>query len=62
LIQVYGATWKELIHEEFGDGIVSAIGFEMGLEHQPDPRSGEARDERKISALQEILIACSDTD
>jgi cyanate lyase len=29
VVQVYGTTWKEMIHEEFGDGIMSAIDFEM---------------------------------
>ena len=37
LIQVYGATFKELIHEEFGDGIMSAIDFKMELEREKDP-------------------------
>jgi cyanate lyase len=32
LIMVYGPTWKELIHEEFGDGIMSAIDFDMTME------------------------------
>src|SRR3546814_18854059 len=31
LVQVYGTTWKELIHEEFGDGIMSAIDFNMTM-------------------------------
>lgn len=38
LISVYGSTFKELIHEEFGDGIMSAIDFEMNLQRQPDPK------------------------
>jgi cyanate lyase len=38
LISVYGATFKELIHEEFGDGIMSAIDFNMSLARQPDPK------------------------
>lgn len=37
LINVYGTTFKELIHEEFGDGIMSAIDFHMDLQRQPDP-------------------------
>jgi cyanate lyase len=37
LIAVYGTTFKELIHEEFGDGIMSAIDFRMALEREPDP-------------------------
>jgi cyanate lyase len=36
LVLVYGTTWKELIQEEFGDGIMSAIDFDMSLERQPD--------------------------
>jgi cyanate lyase len=36
LVMVYGTTWKELIEEEFGDGIMSAIDFDMALERQPD--------------------------
>src|SRR5919201_2862311 len=37
LVQVYGTTWKELIQEEFGDGIMSAIDFDMAIERQGDP-------------------------
>ena len=35
LINVYGTTFKELIHEEFGDGIMSAIDFHMDLKREP---------------------------
>jgi cyanate lyase len=38
LVQVYGTTWKELIQEEFGDGIMSAIDFSMDMKRQPDPK------------------------
>jgi cyanate lyase len=38
ITQVYGTTIKELIHEEFGDGIMSAIDFEMTIERRPDPK------------------------
>jgi cyanate lyase len=34
LINVYGTTFKELIHEEFGDGIMSAIDFSMDLNRE----------------------------
>jgi cyanate lyase len=37
LISVYGTTFKELIHEEFGDGIMSAIDFKMDMKRQNDP-------------------------
>jgi cyanate lyase len=43
LIQVYGTTIKELIHEEFGDGIMSAIDFEMSLERLPDPKGDRVK-------------------
>jgi len=37
LINVYGSTFKELIHEEFGDGIMSAIDFKMDLKREAHP-------------------------
>ena len=37
LVNVYGTTFKALIHEEFGDGIMSAIDFNMDLKRQDDP-------------------------
>ncbi len=43
LISVYGTTWKELIHEEFGDGIMSAIDFDMILERQPDQKGDRVK-------------------
>ena len=43
LVQVYGTTWKELIEEEFGDGIMSAIDFDMTIERQPDPKGDRVR-------------------
>ena len=38
LVNVYGTTFKELIHEEFGDGIMSAIDFRMDLAREADPK------------------------
>ena len=38
LVNVYGTTFKELIHEEFGDGIMSAIDFSMDIVRQSDPK------------------------
>ena len=38
IVNVYGSTIKELIHEEFGDGIMSAIDFSMDIVRQPDPK------------------------
>lgn len=41
--QVYGTTIKELIHEKFGDGIMSAIDFEMAIEKVPDPKGDRVK-------------------
>jgi cyanate lyase len=43
LVAVYGTTLKELIHEEFGDGIMSAIDFKMDLSREPDPNGDRVR-------------------
>lgn len=37
LVNVYGTSIKELIHEEFGDGIMSAIDFSMDISREPNP-------------------------
>ncbi len=37
IVNVYGSTIKELIHEEFGDGIMSAIDFSLDIQRQRDP-------------------------
>jgi cyanate lyase len=38
IVNVYGTTIKELIHEEFGDGIMSAIDFSMDIRRETDPK------------------------
>jgi cyanate lyase len=43
LVAVYGTTWKELIQEEFGDGIMSAIDFDMTLERKPDQKGDRVK-------------------
>jgi len=43
LVNVYGTTFKELIHEEFGDGIMSAIDFRMELARESDPKGDRVR-------------------
>jgi len=43
LVQVYGTTWKELIQEEFGDGIMSAIDFDMIIERLPDAKGNRVK-------------------
>jgi cyanate lyase len=42
-VQVYGNTLAELIREEFGDGIMSAIDFELSLERREDPQGDRVR-------------------
>ena len=37
VVSVYGTTIKELIHEEFGDGIMSAIDFSMDIQREENP-------------------------
>lgn len=37
VVQVYGPALKELIHEEFGDGIMSAIAFNVSFSRREDP-------------------------
>jgi cyanate lyase len=41
--QVYGTTIKALIHEEFGDGIMSAINFNLEIERIEDPAGDRVR-------------------
>lgn len=43
LVMVNGAAFKALIEEEFGDGIMSAIDFDLTLERQPDPRGDRVK-------------------
>ncbi|MGH3871349.1 MAG: cyanase [Pseudonocardiaceae bacterium] len=43
MVQVYGSTLAELIREEFGDGIMSAIDFELSFERREDPHGDRVR-------------------
>jgi cyanate lyase len=43
LVMVNGPAWKALIEEEFGDGIMSAIDFDMEIERQLDPKGDRVR-------------------
>ena len=43
LVNVYGTTFKALIHEEFGDGIMSAIDFNMDIQREPDPKGDRVK-------------------
>jgi len=43
IVQVYGTTLKAVIHEQFGDGIMSAIDFTMDVQRVPDPKGDRVR-------------------
>ncbi len=43
IVQIYGTTLKELIHEKMGDGIMSAIDFEMYVDKVPDPKGDRVK-------------------
>jgi cyanate lyase len=43
LVVVNGLAWKALIEEEFGDGIMSAIDFDMQMERLPNPKGDRVK-------------------
>ncbi len=43
LVMVNGPAWKALIEEEFGDGIMSAIDFDLQIERLPDPKGDRVK-------------------
>ena len=43
MVLIYGSTIKELIHEEFGDGIMSAIDFDMDLKRLPNEKGDRVK-------------------
>jgi cyanate lyase len=43
LVMVNGPAWKALIEEEFGDGIMSAIDFDMVIDREPNPKGDRVR-------------------
>ena len=43
LVMVNGAAWKALIEEEFGDGIMSAIDFDMQIDREANPKGDRVR-------------------
>src|ERR1700730_7271479 len=43
LVLVNGPAWKALIEEEFGDGIMSAIDFDMQIERLPNPKGDRVK-------------------
>ncbi|MBS0642922.1 MAG: cyanase [Proteobacteria bacterium] len=43
MVMVNGPAWKALIEEEFGDGIMSAIDFDIAMEREPNPKGDRVR-------------------
>lgn len=43
IMQVYGMPMKEIIHEKFGDGIMSAIDFTLDIEKEEDPKGDRVK-------------------
>ena len=43
VMQVYGLPIKSVIHEKFGDGIMSAIDFTLDVEKEPDPKGDRVK-------------------
>jgi len=41
MVQIYGTTLKALVHEQFGDGIISAINFKLDIKKVADPEGGD---------------------
>jgi cyanate lyase len=43
IMQVYGMPMKEVIHEKFGDGIMSAIDFTLEVDKEEDPKGDRVK-------------------
>jgi cyanate lyase len=43
IMQVYGMPMKAIIHEKFGDGIMSAIDFTLDIEKEEDPKGDRVK-------------------
>lgn len=43
IMQVYGMPMKEIIHEKFGDGIMSAIDFTLDIDKEEDPKGDRVK-------------------
>jgi len=43
ILQVYGMPLKAVIHEKFGDGIMSAVDMSLTVDREPDPKGDRVR-------------------
>ena len=57
IMQVYGVPMKQLIHEEFGDGIMSAIDLTIDVEREEDPDGDRVKNNllRQVPTLQKVV-------
>ena len=55
LVMVNGPAWKALIEEEFGDGIMSAIDFDMAIERLPEPE-GRPRQDHHVGQVPAVQV------
>lgn len=56
-LMVYGQSYKSIIHEKFGDGIMSAIDFRTSVERKPDPKG-----DRVVIVMDGKFLPYSHTD
>src|SRR5262247_3191041 len=57
LVMVNGPAWKALIEEEFGDGIMSAIDFDLAIERLPNPKATASRSPCRASSCRTNTMA-----
>jgi cyanate lyase len=59
LVMVNGPAWKALIEEEFGDGIMSAIDFDMLIERLPNPKCCRQRARIRFQGrIEGVVLRC----
>ncbi len=57
MVMVNGPAWKALIEEEFGDGIMSAIDFDMQMERLPNPKGDRVKIAAKLCRALDCFVA-----
>jgi hypothetical protein len=57
MVMVNGPAWKALVEEEFGDGITSAIDFDMAMERVANPRGDRSRSRCRASSCRTNITA-----
>ena len=57
LVLVNGPAWKALIEEEFGDGVMSAIDFDMEIERNPDANGDRVKSPCRANSCRSNITA-----